>query len=410
MKRRNFLRLTGIQPYNHNKRRFEGRTGMTPAQPLPHRPIATIAVIIGLTLSAPVLAEKYEFDVRNSGTTATPIEQPDPAYPQSLEKSGQEGWVRMHFVVAPDGRAIDPLIIDSSGGPDFEDEARKALASWRFTPPETGKEDAHNLVNIRSEIRGSRDSATRSFRRDHQRIVLDLVHERNEDARAKMDELYASGGFNTYESTMLWLMMGRVDGAENNDVGKLECYRRALAVSTPRTLRVENKRSLLEKIFELEDQFGHYSNALQAFRSLTAASGEVDVNEAVAARAAQIQELVDGDEDIVAKAAIYNPCNCEAGEPLWYYKPARRTFSFANLSGNVERFEARCENHRVQGPVEAGTEWALAPEWGSCRVFVFGDDGATFEFVEHPAGAEDDAPTAVVNDDVLDPRNRGQRS
>ena len=410
MKRRNFLRLKSIQHYNHNKRRFEGRKGMSPAQPLPHRPIATIAAILGLTLSAPVLAEKYEIDVWNSGATATPIEQPDPAYPQSLEKSGQEGWVRMHFVVAPDGRAIDPLIIDSSGGPAFEDEARKALASWRFTPPESGAEDAHNLVNIRSEVRGSRDSATKSFRREHQRIVLDLVHEKNDDARAKMDKLYAAGGFNTYESTMLWLMMGRVDGAEKNEAGKLEYYRRALAVSTPRTLRVENKRGLLEKIFELEDQFGHYTNALQAFRSLKAASGKVDVSEAVAARAAQIQELIDGEENIVAKAAIYNPCNCEAGEPLWYYKPARRTFSFANLSGNVERFEARCENHRVQGPVEAGTEWALAPEWGSCRVFVFGDDGATFEFVEHPAGAEDDAPTAVVNDDVLDQGNSGQRS
>ena len=383
---------------------------MNPAQALPHGPIAAIAAIVGMSLAAPAWAEKYDIDVWNSGATATPVEQAAPAYPPGMEKSGQEGWVRMHFVVAPDGRAIDPLIVDSSGGPAFEDEARKALAGWRFTPPESGVEDAHNLVNIRSEIRGSRDSATKGFRRDHQRIVLDLVHERNEDARTRMDELYASGGFNTYESTMLWLMMGRVEGAENNDAGKLECYRRALAVSTPRTLRVENKRGLLEKIFELEDQSGHYTNALQAFRSLRAASGKVDVNEDLAARAAQIERLVDGDESLVAKAAIYNPCNCEAGEPLWYYKPARRTFSFANRRGNVTRFEARCENHRVQGPVETGTEWALAPEWGSCRVFVFGDDGATFEFVEHPAGAEDDAPAAVANDDVLDQRNRGQRS
>ena len=373
-------------------------------------PRRLLAAIIGISLAAPVWAEKYEIDVWNSGATATAVEQPDPAYPKDLEKSGQEGWVRMHFVVAPDGRAIDPLIIDSSGGTAFEDEARKALAGWRFTPPESGNEDAHNLVNIRSEISGSRDSATRGFRRDHQRIVLDLVHERNEDARAKMDELYESGGFNTYESTMLWLMMGRVDGAENNEAGKLECYRRALAVSTPRTLRVENKRGLLEKIFELEDQFGHYTNALQAFRSLKAASGKVEINEEVAARAAQIEELVDGDESIVAQAAIYNPCNCEAGEPLWYYKPARRTFSFANLSGNVESFEARCEHQRVQGPVKAGTKWTLAPEWGSCRVFVFGDDGATFEFVEHPAGAEDGTPNAVAEDDVLDRRSRGQRS
>ena len=380
--------------------------------PLHHQQLRyqLLAAVLGIAVSAPAFAEKYDVDVWNSGATAKPVEQPVPAYPDSMMKTGQEGWVRMHFVVTPEGQAVDPIIIDSSGGTGFESEARKALADWRFTPPATGSEDAHNLVNIRSEVSGSRDSATKGFRRDHQRIVTDLVHERNEAAREKMDELYNAGGLNTYESTMMWLMMGRVEGVEDNDSSKLECYRRALAMSTPSILRVENRLGLLEKIFELEDKFGYYSAALQTFRTLERASGKVEVKEELAARAAQIQGLVDGGEDIVAQAAVYNPCNCESGEPLWYYKPVRRTFSFDNLSGNVTRFEARCENHRVQQLVETDKEWTLAPEWGSCRVFVFGDDGATFEFIEHPADAEDDAPTAVAEDDVLDQRSGGQRS
>jgi TonB family protein len=380
---------------------------MRPAHLLHHR---LIVAILGITASASVFAEKYTIGVGNSGTTATPVEQAEPAYPASLAKSGQEGWVRMHFVVTADGQAIDPIIIDSSGGPAFGEEARKAAAGWRFVEPESGAEDAHNLVNIRSEVRGSRDSATKRFRQDHERIVLDLVHEENARARENVDALFELGGFNTYESTMLWLMMGRVDGVEENDFGKLECYRRALGVSTRTTLRIENKLGLLQKIFELEDQLGQYSAALQTFRTLESASGKAGVNEDLAARAVEVQALVDGDSALVAQAAVYNPCDCDDGKPLWYYKPARRTFSFANLSGNVTNFEARCEKHRVQGPVEAGPKWTLAPEWGSCRVFVFGDDGATFEFVEHPAGAVDDAPTAVAEDDVLDRRNRGQRS
>lgn len=379
---------------------------MKPAHLLHHR---IIAAVVGVTVSMPVLAEKYDVGVWNSGATATPVEQLAPAFPDGQMKTGQEGWVRMHFVVSAEGDAIDPIVVDSSGGPAFEAEALKAASAWRFAPPASGEEDAHNLVNIRFEVSGSRDSATKSFRREHQRIVLDLVHEENEDARNKMDELYASGGFNTYEATMLWLMMGRVEGVENNDAGKLESYRRALAVSTPRTLRVENKLGLLARIFELEDQFGHYATALQTFRTLKTASGKTQVDEELSARAAEVQSLVDSEADLIAQATVYNPCDCDAGTPLWYYKPARRTFSFANLSGNVEGFEARCEHQRVQGPVEAGTKWTLAPEWGSCRVFVFGDDGATFEFVEHPAGAEDGAPNAVAEDDVLDRRSRGQR-
>jgi TonB family protein len=380
---------------------------MRPAHLLHHR---IIAAVVGITVSMSALAEKYDVTVWNSGATAERVAQEPPVYPQGLAESGQEGWVRMHFVVTAEGGVIDPVVVDSSGGPDFEAEALQAASAWRFAPPASREEDAHNLVNIRFEVSGSRDSATKSFRREHQRIVLDLVHENNEDARKNMDELYASGGFNTYEATMLWLMMGRVEGVENNDAGKLESYRRALAVSTPRTLRVENKLGLLARIFELEDQFGHYATALQTFRTLKTASGRTKVNEELSARAAEIQALVDSDADLIAQATVYNPCDCDAGTPLWYYKPARRTFSFANLSGNVQSFEARCEHQRVQGPVEAGTKLTLAPEWGSCRVFVFGDDGATFEFVEHPAGAEDGAPNAVAEDDVLDRRNRGQRS
>ena len=369
-----------------------------------------LVAILGIAASASAFAEKYTIGVWNSGTTATPVEQSEPAYPASLVNTRQEGWVRMHFVVTADGQAIDPIVIDSSGGPAFEEEAVEAAASWRFVEPESGAEDAHNLVNIRSIISGSRYSATKSFRREHERIVLDLIHEKNDLARANMDALYAQGGFNTYESTMLWLMMGRVEGVEGNDAGKLECYRRALGVSNLKTLRVNNKLDLLGRIFQLEDTLGLHAAALQTFRTLKSASGKTGVDEALAARAEELQALVDGDKDLVAQATIYNPCNCDAGRPLWYYKPARRTFSFANLSGNVTSFEARCEKHRVLAPVEAGTKWTLAPEWGSCRVFVFGDDEATFEFVEHPAGAVDDAPTAVAIDDVLDRRNRGQRS
>ena len=74
---------------------------------------------------------------------------------------------------------------------------------------------------------------------------------------------------------------------------------------------------------------------------------------------------------------------CDEGQPLWHYVPARRTFSFDNLNGEVERFEARCEDARISGPVVTGKTWTLDDSWGACRVFVFGDGGATFDFLEH---------------------------
>lgn len=312
----------------------------------------------------------------------------------------------MSFIIAPDGSATDPLIIDSSGGKGFEEEARKVTTKWNFEP---SAHRPNNLVNIRSEIYRGRDMATSNFIRRYRRIVTHLHNEENEDARKLVDSAYNLGGWNLYESTMLWLMLGRVEGAEGNLAGKLEFYRRAHGIAETIKLKKKDRVDLLEKIFAMEDHFGQYGAALRTYAELKRVLGKTPMNELIEARSTELRAKVDGNNAITAQATIYSPCDCDEGQPLWYYKPARRTFSFAKLNGNVTGFEARCENQRVQGPVETGTEWTLAPEWGSCRVFVFGDDGATFEFIEHPDGAEDDAPTTVAEDDVLDRRSRGQR-
>ena len=127
-------------------------------------------------------------------------------------------------------------------------------------------------------------------------------------------------------------------------------------------------------------------------------------------RAAEIEQILSSTDVTRAIATIYNPCDCDAGEPHWHYVPARRTFSFANTNGTVERFEARCEGQRISGAVELDKSWTLAPEWGFCRVIVFGDDGATFDFLEHLPDDEDESasPSSVARNYVLDKGSRSQ--
>lgn len=370
-----------------------------------------VAAAAALLFLAPQAhAQKWEFGISGSGVPTGELELEQPRFPGGNIRSGQEGWVRMSFVIGPDGSAMDPLVIDSSGGNGFEEEARKVTGKWHFESLDSPAERPNNLVNIRSEIFRGRDLATSNFMRRYRRIVTHLHNEENEDARKLADSAYQLGGWNLYESAMLWLMLGRVEGAEGNLAGKLEFYRRAHGIAETIKLKKTAQIDLLEKIFTLEDHFGQSAGAMRTYAELQRFLGTSPMNELLEARSAEIRAKIDGDEAITAQATIYSACDCEEGQPLWYYKPARRTFSFANLSGNVQSFEARCDYKRVQGSVDVGTQWTLAPDWGSCRVFVFGDDGATFEFIEHPTDAEDGAPNAVAKDDVLDRRNRGQRS
>ncbi len=369
----------------------------------PHR--ATLycaAAIIALGTVSPAIAKNYDIKIENTSVAAVPVDQPNPSFAGEGVRRGQEGWVLINFVVTPDGRAVDPIVVDSSGGHQFEESARAVLDQWLFEAP--GEERANNTAEIRFEIPRSRDRASSDFMRRYRLIVTNLFYEDVEKARARVDQALEIGGWNLYESTMLWLMVGRVEGAEDNATGKLETYRRALGTSNRISLGVDDRKDLLIKLFKLEIEHAQYAAATETFRMLEDEPGSQNTVESLQDKIAEMERSLAAAEPIVARATVFNPCNSEEGKPLWTYVPVRRTFSFAALSGNVERFEVRCERDRLQGLVEAGKTWSLPASAGSCQVFVFGDDGASFEFVEHSETESVDATdqTAVARSNVLD--------
>ncbi len=161
---------------------------------------------------------------------------------------------------------------------------------------------------------------------------------------------------------------------------------------------------ILGRIPELEIDSRQFGEARITLEQLRAAPGGDAALSELSGRIRELENAIESDESIVASGTIYNPCNCDSGTPLWVYTPVRRDFSFAEVSGNVERFEARCEDHRLSARVEAGTRWSLPAESSSCRVFVFGEDAATFDFVENREDPGDDevGGGAVASSDVLD--------
>jgi len=370
---------------------------------------AILAVLIATPMAA-MARDYFDTSIDYNGL-AVAVDRPAPEFPRHVPRRLQEAWVQVSYVVTPDGRAVDPIIINSSGGPEFEDEVRKVTESWRFEPSATGAELPFNVANTRFTVRGRGKGTTRRFARFAQHIMRGLHNEDVEAARKEADAALRLGGWNLYESTILWLMVGRVEGAEGDAVGQLEMYRRALAISDERSLQRSARIDLLEDIFELEANLGQYSAAMQTLAVLREISGSKAAVARLSARAEEIVAMLKSDPVLIANAIVVNPCDCDAGEALWDYVPVRRTFSFANLNGNVERFEARCELQRLSGAVETDQQWTLEADWGFCQIFVFGDDGATFEFLEHvPVNEDGDVADeiAVARNHVLDRRSRSQ--
>jgi len=287
-----------------------------------------IAWALLLVMPAAVMGDDaYQKSSEYSGL-AVAIDRALPASPRHRPRRLQEAWVRMSYVVTADGRAIDPIIINSSGGIQFENEVRKVSESWRFEPSATGAELPLNVTDTRFSIRGRGKGTTRRFARFARHIMYDLHAGDVAAARKQADIALNMGGWNLYESTILWLMVGRIEGAEGNDVGKLEMYRRGLATSDERSLRRNARIDLLEDIFELESEFGQYSAAMQTMATLKAIRGSQEAVARLSARSREITNLLASDPTLVASATVVNPCDCDAGVALWDYVPTRRIFSF----------------------------------------------------------------------------------
>lgn len=348
-----------------------------------------VAALFGLSAGTAAAQTVFETEIDTTELRAVPVAMPSPAFPGGV-RTGQEGWVRVDFVVTRDGRATDPVILDSVGGEPFEQAALDTIEDWRFETPEDGAELGNNIAEMRFEVRRGRDLATSNFLRRYRRIMTHVHNEETGKARARLDEAYALGGWNLYEETMLALMSGRVEDQEGNGFGKLKHYRRALAVDDHKAVAGKDRRDLLRRIFEVEHETGQYTAALATAERLGAEAGSKADLEAIAPALAAIRETLESDAALIARGRLGTACDCEAGKPLWYYRPTRRDFEFAESEGALTNFEARCDSSRLQSPIETGASYSLPANAENCRLFVFGDAGASVELIE-PGDAASDA-------------------
>jgi len=62
-----------------------------------------------------------------------------PVYPEWAKREAVEGSVTIYFIVLPDGRVKENIMVQKTAGfEDFDENAVKALVTWRFEPLKTG--------------------------------------------------------------------------------------------------------------------------------------------------------------------------------------------------------------------------------------------------------------------------------
>lgn len=349
------------------------------------------------------VAKSYDIAVDTLSLAADVVDKTMPAFPDDKDmRKGQEGWVQVNFVVAPDGSVVDPIVTDSVGGEAFEQSAVDAVSNWKFEPADEGA--ANNTVAIRFEHSGDSGKASRSFMRWYKMIVTDLASDKVEKARENLERAKAFGGWNLYESSILAIVEGRVAESEGNDSLSREAFRQALDIGDSKALTAKTKRELLASLIRIETEQQRFVEAGEALDTLRDTKGHASVVESLASEIEALQAGIANATEITVEGVVSAPCDCEAGQAVWAHKPSLRHFTLENIEGNVERLEARCDADRLVTSIDAQEAWSIPESWGDCDVFVFGEDGASFAFVESPSEDNDEklvegvvASTAATN-------------
>ena len=72
------------------------------------------------TLTMPALAD----DAGVTTTRAEVTKRAAPTFPVQALSRGEEGWVKLSYVITPEGKVVDPVVQDSSGNRRMEQEAK----------------------------------------------------------------------------------------------------------------------------------------------------------------------------------------------------------------------------------------------------------------------------------------------
>jgi hypothetical protein len=139
-----------------------------------------------------------------------------------------------------------------------------------------------------------------------------------------------------------------------------------------------HKRALLEDEFrKLATQDAELQDALVRLATLQTvlSSGKIPPLPKHTAAAAR-----SNDQGLPYDAAAI--VDVRIGRDAWRHTLGHRTFTIANVYGEVRSVDALCEGGEETLTYEAGVEWTIPDDWGSCNLSVEAPRGTTFSLYE----------------------------
>lgn len=312
----------------------------------------------------------------NDVTAPVPIEQPQPDAPTNQFGWPLEGWVKVRYTVLADGTTTDIRVIEAMPPTLQTKSAVAAVGRWKFEPAKAGGQpvDWHNndavIVFDHADVPLEPNPM---FSQPYLEIV-ELIKKQDYTKAQRQNQALQTRVLRLADIGFVQSQAAVIHVALKNPH---DAYEAVLRATDPRVPTLEGQALIdaLRYRFGLAIELGRYADALET-RDRLAALDALAEDDPTAAHVETISQALESDAGIVVKGRVEK-------DP-WQYVPLRRTFTFADIEGQVQSIELECDRRKAVLEYAPDAEWSIPQSWGACTMFVNARRNTTFSLIEFP--------------------------
>jgi TonB family protein len=295
-------------------------------------------------------------------------------YPEGERQDGYEGWVHLNFMVDPQGKAVEPMVVESSN-PVFDREALRGVQSLQFEPAKRGTTAIYASQDLKVifSLRGLEKGARPDFVDQYKRTVKAIDANDRDAAAASLAKMKVT---NLYEDAYLSLCRYDYHLKWGTEAEQLRDLRHALAFEKePNYLTRAQFIAVLTATLRLELKRQDFGPALDTWTRLEPMLSKKDtdiwkpfIDEVAALR--------------TSDAAFSTPGEIAGAATSWNGVLLKRRFRIQVASGRVSEIKLRCERNYLFFPYDPQLEYKVEARSGRCSIELVGDPGTKFDLVQ----------------------------
>lgn len=300
-----------------------------------------------------------------------------PVYPQIALSQNREGWVRLEFMVDPNGEPYEIVVSRSMGHEQFEKAAIRALKRSAFEPARVdGKPaDAGHSQQYVFRLEGGSKGAARWFVRIYKAAMRVIAEGDRDKADQYIASLEEQTRRNLYEDAYLHVAKYNYYSKWGDKRQQLEALDRAVAhefgeKNLPEDLFVNCQRARFMLLVNTQD----YERALRTNVLLRG----YDLDEAVVAALDTVVERINA---LRLDDRAYTVPGDFGDQTSWSYNLFKDEFFIQAVEGDVAEVKLRCRRGYVFFRFEPDIKYKVDGN-DRCHLQLVGNPGTTFTLTQ----------------------------